>query len=165
MLSKAGALEAFKVAKEIAAHGATVTTFSDWWNYKMEVVDAIPFNAGMLSKAGVLTSLNSDDAELMRHLNMEAAKMACLWEVGQALSPARCRLPWQVRRVGQPVSLCPLYPPAFWEVGQALSPARCRLPWQVRLVRQPIPLCPLYPPAFWEARQALSPARCRLPGR
>jgi imidazolonepropionase-like amidohydrolase len=69
------ALEAYKVAKEIAAHGASVTTFSDWWNYKMEVVDAIPFNAGMLSKAGVLTSLNSDDAELMRHLNMEAAKI------------------------------------------------------------------------------------------
>ncbi len=69
------ALEAYKVAKEIAAHGASASTFSDWWNYKMEVVDAIPFNAGMLSKAGVLTSLNSDDAELMRHLNMEAAKI------------------------------------------------------------------------------------------
>jgi imidazolonepropionase-like amidohydrolase len=68
-------LEAYKVAKEIAAHGAGVSTFSDWWSYKVEAFDAIPYNAAILQKKGVLVSLNSDDAELMRHLNTEAAKV------------------------------------------------------------------------------------------
>jgi imidazolonepropionase-like amidohydrolase len=68
-------LEGYKVAKEIAAHGASASTFSDWWAYKMEAFDAIPYNAAIMHKKGVLTSLNSDDAELMRHLNTEAAKV------------------------------------------------------------------------------------------
>ena len=68
-------LEGYKVAKEMAAHGATATTFSDWWGYKMEAYDAIPYNAAIMAKKGVLVSLNSDDAELMRHLNQEAAKV------------------------------------------------------------------------------------------
>src|ERR671926_472180 len=67
-------LEGYKVAKEIAAHGAGASTFSDWWSYKMEAFDAIPFNASIMMKKGVLVSLNSDDAELMRHLNSEAGK-------------------------------------------------------------------------------------------
>ena len=69
------ALEGYKVAKEIAASGAGVSTFSDWWSYKIEAFDAIPYNAAILQKKGVLVSLNSDDAELMRHLNTEAAKV------------------------------------------------------------------------------------------
>jgi imidazolonepropionase-like amidohydrolase len=68
-------LEGYKVAREIAAAGAGATTFSDWWAYKVEAYDAIPFNAAALLQKGVLTSLNSDDAELMRHMNMEAAKV------------------------------------------------------------------------------------------
>ena len=67
-------LEGYKVAKEIAAHGAGASTFSDWWSYKMEAFDAIPFNASIMTKKGVVVSLNSDDAELMRHLNSEAGK-------------------------------------------------------------------------------------------
>ncbi len=67
-------LEGYKVAKEIAAHGAGASTFSDWWSYKIEAYDAIPFNAAIMVRKGVLVSLNSDDAELMRHLNTEAAK-------------------------------------------------------------------------------------------
>jgi imidazolonepropionase-like amidohydrolase len=67
-------LEGYKVAKEIAAHGAGASTFSDWWAYKVEAYDAIPYNATLMMKKGVLVSLNSDDAELMRHLNEEAAK-------------------------------------------------------------------------------------------
>lgn len=67
-------LEGYKVAKEIAAHGAGASTFSDWWAYKVEAFDAIPYNAAILTRKGVLTSLNSDDAELMRRLNTEAAK-------------------------------------------------------------------------------------------
>src|SRR5271154_2584257 len=67
-------LEGYKVAKEIAAHGAGGSTFSDWWGYKVEAYDAIPYNATLMMKKGVLVSLNSDDAELMRHLNEEAAK-------------------------------------------------------------------------------------------
>ena len=68
-------LEAYKIAKEIAERGAGVSTFSDWWAYKMEALDAIPYNAAILQKKGVVVSINSDDAELMRHLNTEAAKI------------------------------------------------------------------------------------------
>ncbi len=67
-------LEGYKVAKEIKEHGAGASTFADWWAYKIEAQDAIPYNAAILVKKGVLTSLNSDDAELMRHLDKEAAK-------------------------------------------------------------------------------------------
>jgi imidazolonepropionase-like amidohydrolase len=67
-------LEGYKVAKEIAAHGAGGSTFSDWWGYKAEAYDAIPYNAAVMTKKGVVSSLNSDDAELMRRLNTEAAK-------------------------------------------------------------------------------------------
>jgi imidazolonepropionase-like amidohydrolase len=67
-------LEGYKVAKEIAAHGAGASTFSDWWSYKVEAYDAIPYNAAIMASRGVIVSLNSDSAELMRHLNDEAAK-------------------------------------------------------------------------------------------
>ncbi len=67
-------LEGYKVAKEMAAHGAGGSTFSDWWDYKVEAADAIPYNAALMTKKGVIASVNSDDAELMRHLNTEAAK-------------------------------------------------------------------------------------------
>jgi imidazolonepropionase-like amidohydrolase len=67
-------LEGYKVAKEIAAHGTGASTFSDWWAYKAEAYDAIPYNAAIMVRKGVLVSLNSDSAELMRHLNTEAAK-------------------------------------------------------------------------------------------
>jgi len=67
-------LEGYKVAKEIAEHGAGATTFSDWWAYKIEAYDAIPQNAAIMVRKGVLVSLNSDSAEEARHLNQEAAK-------------------------------------------------------------------------------------------
>ena len=67
-------LEGYKVADEIAAHGAGASTFSDWWGYKMEAYDAIPYNAALMTRRGVLVSINSDSGEEMRHLNQEAAK-------------------------------------------------------------------------------------------
>ena len=67
-------LEGYKVAKEIAAHGAGASTFSDWWSYKIEAYDATPYNAAIMTRKGVLVSLNSDSDELQRHLNLEAAK-------------------------------------------------------------------------------------------
>ena len=67
-------LEGYKVAKEIAAHGAGASTFSDWWAYKVEAFDAIPYNAAIMTRKGVVVSINSDSDELMRHLNDEAAK-------------------------------------------------------------------------------------------
>ena len=67
-------LEGYKVAKEIVEHQAGATTFTDWWAYKMEAADAIPYNAALMMRKGVLVALNSDSAELMRHLNQEAAK-------------------------------------------------------------------------------------------
>ncbi|MFT3879957.1 MAG: amidohydrolase family protein [Gemmatales bacterium] len=68
-------LEGYKIAAEIAAHGASASTFSDWWAYKIEAFDAIPQNAALLTEAGVLTMVKSDSNELMRHLNSEAAKI------------------------------------------------------------------------------------------
>jgi imidazolonepropionase-like amidohydrolase len=67
-------LEGYKVADKMKAHGANASTFADWWAYKLEVMDAIPYNASMLTKAGVNTAINSDDAEMGRRLNQEAAK-------------------------------------------------------------------------------------------
>jgi N-acetylglucosamine-6-phosphate deacetylase len=67
-------LEGYKVADAIAKHGAGGSTFSDWWAYKFEVYDAIPFNGALLHNAGVVVSFNSDNAELARRLNLEAAK-------------------------------------------------------------------------------------------
>ncbi|WP_133406407.1 amidohydrolase family protein [Parashewanella tropica] len=67
-------LEGYKVADEMAKHGTTASTFSDWWAYKFEVYDAIPQNTCLMTKKGVLTSVNSDDREMMRRLNQEAAK-------------------------------------------------------------------------------------------
>ena len=67
-------LEGYKIADEIAAHGAGASTFSDWWGYKVEAYDAIPHNAALMTERGVLVSINSDSAEEMRHLNQEAAK-------------------------------------------------------------------------------------------
>jgi imidazolonepropionase-like amidohydrolase len=67
-------LEGYKVADKMAKHGAGGSTFSDWWAYKYEVVDAIPYNAALMHEQGVLTAINSDDAEMARRLNQEAAK-------------------------------------------------------------------------------------------
>jgi imidazolonepropionase-like amidohydrolase len=67
-------LEGYKVADKMKAHGANASTFSDWWNYKMEVVDAIAYNASIMSRMGVNVAINSDDAEMARRLNQEAGK-------------------------------------------------------------------------------------------
>jgi imidazolonepropionase-like amidohydrolase len=67
-------LEGYKVADKMKKHGANASTFSDWWAYKMEVADAIPGNSGLMTKVGLNTSINSDDAEMGRRLNQEAAK-------------------------------------------------------------------------------------------
>ncbi len=67
-------LEGYKVADLIAKHGAGASTFSDWWAYKMEVMDAVPFNGAMMHDVGVVVSFNSDSDEMARRMNMEAAK-------------------------------------------------------------------------------------------
>lgn len=67
-------LEGYKLADKMKTHGANASTFSDWWAYKFEVNDAIPYNAALLHKMGVNTGINSDDAEMARRLNQEAAK-------------------------------------------------------------------------------------------
>lgn len=67
-------LEGYKVADAMKKHGAMGSAFSDWWAYKFEVYDAIPFAGALMHNAGVVVSFNSDDAELGRHLNQEAAK-------------------------------------------------------------------------------------------
>lgn len=67
-------LEGYKLADKLREHGAGASTFSDWWAYKFEVNDAIPYNGAILHRQGVLTAFNSDDAEMGRRLNQEAAK-------------------------------------------------------------------------------------------
>ncbi len=67
-------LEGYKVADKMKEHGVGGSTFSDWWAYKYEVNDAIPYNAAIMHNAGVTVAINSDDAEMSRRLNQEAAK-------------------------------------------------------------------------------------------
>ncbi len=67
-------LEGYKVADKMKAHGAYASTFSDWWAYKAEVEDAIPYNAALMTDEGLTVAVNSDDPEQARHLNQEAAK-------------------------------------------------------------------------------------------
>ncbi len=67
-------LEGYKLADKMAAHGVGGSTFSDWWAYKYEVNDAIPYNAAIMASQGVTVAINSDDGEMSRRLNQEAAK-------------------------------------------------------------------------------------------
>ncbi|MBC7629403.1 amidohydrolase family protein [Ferruginibacter sp.] len=67
-------LEGYKVADKMKVHGSNASTFSDWWSYKMEVVDAIPQNAYLMQQVGLNVAINSDDPEMARRLNQEAAK-------------------------------------------------------------------------------------------
>ncbi len=67
-------LEGYKVADKMRKHGAGGSSFSDWWTYKYEVIDAIPYNGALMHQKGVLVAFNSDDAEMGRRLNQEAAK-------------------------------------------------------------------------------------------
>lgn len=76
-------LEGYKVADKMKEHGVHASTFSDWWAYKEEVREAIPYNAALLLQAGVNTAINSDDAEMARRLNQEAAKAVKYGNVSQ----------------------------------------------------------------------------------
>ena len=67
-------LEGYKVADKMAEHGAGGSSFSDWWAYKYEVIDAIPYNGKVMHDQGVVVAFNSDDAEMARRLNQEAGK-------------------------------------------------------------------------------------------
>ena len=67
-------LEGYKVADKMKIHGVGGSTFSDWWAYKFEVNDAIPYNGAIMHNAGVTVAYNSDSAEMSRRLNQEAAK-------------------------------------------------------------------------------------------
>ena len=67
-------LEGYKVADELARAGSGASSFSDWWAYKFEVYDAIPYSGSLMAERGVVVSFNSDSSELARRLNLEAAK-------------------------------------------------------------------------------------------
>ena len=67
-------LEGYKVADKMKEHGVGGSTFSDWWAYKFEVNDAIPYNGAIMHSQGVTVAFNSDDSEMSRRLNQEAAK-------------------------------------------------------------------------------------------
>src|SRR5207244_1420275 len=98
-------LEGYKVASEIARHGAGASTFSDWWAYKMEAYDAIPYNAAIMAAHGVKVSMNSDSDELARRLYWEAAKAMKYGGVSEteALKMVTLNPAWQLgidKRVG-----------------------------------------------------------------
>lgn len=76
-------LEGYKVADKMKEHGAGASTFADWWAYKFEVNDAIPYNGPIMHNAGVLVAYNSDDAEMSRRLNQEAAKAVKYGDVSE----------------------------------------------------------------------------------
>lgn len=76
-------LEGYKVADKMAKHGAAGSTFSDWWAYKYEVIDAIPQNGEIMHQEGVLTGFNSDDAEMARRLNQEAGKAIMYGDISE----------------------------------------------------------------------------------
>ena len=76
-------LEGYKVADQMKQHGVAASTFSDWWGYKFEVNDAIPYNGPIMHKQGVLVGYNSDDAEMSRRLNQEAAKAVMYGDVSE----------------------------------------------------------------------------------
>ncbi len=89
-------LEGYKLADKMKAHGVSASTFADWWAYKMEVQDAIPYNAALMHKVGVNVCINSDDAEMARRLNQEAGKVVKYGGVSEedalkmvTLNPAR----------------------------------------------------------------------------
>ncbi|HWZ15885.1 MAG TPA: amidohydrolase family protein [Mucilaginibacter sp.] len=76
-------LEGYKMADKMKAHNIAGSTFSDWWAYKMEVSDAIPFNAALMHDVGVVVAINSDDAEMARRLNQEAGKTVAYGHVSE----------------------------------------------------------------------------------
>ena len=76
-------LEGYKVADKMKAHGAGGSSFSDWWAYKYEVIDAIPYNGALMHEQGVTVAFNSDDAEMARRLNQEAAKAVKYGQVSE----------------------------------------------------------------------------------
>src|SRR5205085_1241380 len=85
-------LEGYKVAREIAAHGAGGGTFIDWWGFKMEAYDAIPYNVALMTRAGVVTTVNSDSDELARRLNLEAAKAMKYGGINEEEAMKHCTL-------------------------------------------------------------------------
>ena len=76
-------LEGYKVADKMKKHGAGGSSFSDWWAYKYEVIDAIPYNGALMHEQGVTVAFNSDDAEMARRLNQEAAKAVKYGQVSE----------------------------------------------------------------------------------
>lgn len=126
-------LEGYKVADAMAKHGAMGSAFSDWWAYKFEVYDAIPYNGAIMHKAGVVVSFNSDDDELGRRLNVEAAKAVKYGGVSPeealkfvTLNPARqLRIDRYVGsiEVGKHADL------AIWSQSPLSTFARCEQTW------------------------------------
>ncbi len=76
-------LEGYKVADKMKKHGVGGSTFSDWWAYKFEVNDAIPYNGAIMHKQGITVAFNSDDAEMSRRMNQEAAKAVKYGDVSE----------------------------------------------------------------------------------
>ncbi len=126
-------LEGYKVADKMKVHGVSASTFADWWAYKMEVMEAIPYNAALLTKMGVNSCINSDDAEMGRRLNQEAAKSMKYGGLSETEALKLVTLnPAKALRIDDKVgysSLEPLpevgYRPAFQDIGTYLTYSSC----------------------------------------
>jgi len=66
--------EGYMVADKMKEHGAMGSLLPDWWAYKWEVYNAIPYNAALNLQLGLVTCIHSDNADVAARLNMEAAK-------------------------------------------------------------------------------------------
>ncbi len=126
-------LEGYKVADEIARHGAGASSFTDWWAYKFEVYDAIPHNPALMWKRGVLTTVNSDSTELARRMQLEAAK-AVKWGGVPETEALKFVTINAARQLGVDAMVGSIEPGkdadfAIWS-GDPLSPAsRCESTW------------------------------------
>jgi N-acetylglucosamine-6-phosphate deacetylase len=126
-------LEGYKVAEAMAAHGAGGSSFSDWWAYKVEVMDAIPHNGSLMTDVGVLVSFNSDSSELARRMNTEASKAVRYGglEPAQALKLVTINPAAQLRIDDRTGSLEPGKDADFviWSDDPLSTYARCEQTW------------------------------------
>jgi N-acetylglucosamine-6-phosphate deacetylase len=126
-------LEGFKVADAIAAHGAGASSFSDWWAYKVEVMDAIPYSGTLMNQVGVNVSFNSDSSELARRMNTEASKAVRYGGLDphEALKFVTINPAWQLRIDHRTGSLKPGKDADFviWSDDPLSTYARCEQTW------------------------------------
>ncbi len=124
-------LEGYKVAPELAEYGAMGSSFADWWAYKIEAYDAIPWNPGLMDRAGMVASINSDSNDLVRRLNTEAGKSlrygGHAWDVAMRFATLNTAMQLHMdERIGS-LEVGKVGTVAVWDAHPLSTYARCRL--------------------------------------